>query len=150
MKLWEKVNPVGRPRRFKTPKLLWEACCRYFEDVEKNPLHETKAFCYQGEVTKTTIPKMRAMTLKAMRLHVGISEKGWANYRERDEFVGVVLAVEEIIYTQKFEGASADLLNPNLIIRDLGLADKQDLQSTDGSMSPPKKIELVAKGLNDE
>jgi hypothetical protein len=38
--------------------------------------------------------------------------------------------VEEIIRTQKFEGASADLLNPNIIARDLGLADKQDNTTT--------------------
>lgn len=34
--------------------------------------------------------------------------------------------MEEIIRTQKFEGASADLLNPNIIARDLGLAEKQE------------------------
>ena len=33
----------------------------------------------------------------------------------------------QIIYTQKFEGSAAGLLNPNIIARDLGLNDKQEL-----------------------
>jgi hypothetical protein len=41
-----------------------------------------------------------------------------------------------VIYEQKFTGAAADLLNPNIIARDLGLADKQDHQSSDGTMTP--------------
>lgn len=35
--------------------------------------------------------------------------------------------VEQIIRQQKFEGAAAELLNPNIIARDLGLADKKVL-----------------------
>ena len=37
---------------------------------------------------------------------------------------------EEIIYNQKFTGAAADLLNPNIIARELGLADKQQNEHT--------------------
>ncbi len=40
--------------------------------------------------------------------------------------------VDEIIRTQKFQGASADLLNANIIARDLGLADKTELTGKDG------------------
>lgn len=39
---------------------------------------------------------------------------------------------EEIIRRQKFEGAAADLFNPNIIARDLGLADKSELTGKDG------------------
>jgi len=47
-----------------------------------------------------------------------------------------------VIYRQKFEGASADMLNPNIIARDLGLADKKDLSSTDKSMSPKPALDV--------
>jgi hypothetical protein len=47
-----------------------------------------------------------------------------------------MVRVEDAIFRQKFEGASADLLNANIIARDLGLADKKDLSSTDGTMTP--------------
>jgi hypothetical protein len=39
---------------------------------------------------------------------------------------------ESVIYTQKFTGAAANLLNANLVARELGLADKTELQGKDG------------------
>ncbi len=43
--------------------------------------------------------------------------------------MAVITRIKETIFTQKFEGASADLLNANIIARDLGLADKKDITS---------------------
>ena len=50
------------------------------------------------------------------------------------DFSQVVNTIKEIIETQKFEGASAGLLNPNIIARDLGLTDKKELS---GSVENP-------------
>ena len=52
----------------------------------------------------------------------------------------VTKKVEQIIYNQKFAGATAGLMNPNIIARDLGLSDKTDHTSSDGSMSPKKNF----------
>lgn len=41
--------------------------------------------------------------------------------------LAVITQAEAVIYEQKFTGAAADLLNPNIIARDLGLADKKEL-----------------------
>lgn len=38
-----------------------------------------------------------------------------------EDFLGVISQVEAIIYQQKFTGAAADLLNTNIISRDLGI-----------------------------
>ena len=52
--------------------------------------------------------------------------------------------MDEIIRTQKFEGASADLLNPNIIARDLGLADKSELTGAGGgAIETVTRIERV-------
>lgn len=56
-----------------------------------------------------------------------IGRMTWAEYTKREDFQYITSQVEEIIRTQKFEGASADLLNANLIARELGLADKPEL-----------------------
>ena len=53
--------------------------------------------------------------------------------QDRD-FSQVISTIKEIIETQKFEGASAGLLNPNIIASDLGLADKKELS---GSVENP-------------
>lgn len=73
---------------------------------------------------------MRAMTITGMCLYLDISEDTWANYRKKEDFVGVTKRAERIIYTQKFSGAAADLLNPNIIARDLGLVEKKESKNT--------------------
>lgn len=148
--LWRKV---GRPATFENPDSLWKSCCGYFAWVDENPLYEEKAFAYQGLVTTASLRKMRAMTIEAMCLFIGISYQTWRNYCHRDEFLEVTSRVEAVIRSQKFEGAAAELLNPNIIARDLGLADKSQLdhRSSDGSMTPkPTVIELVAPVLGND
>ena len=52
---------------------------------------------------------------------------------------------EQIIRNQKFTGAAAFQLQPNLIARDLGLADKQEVSSPDGSLG--NKVAVVLPGV---
>lgn len=130
---WKQVvAPTGRPRKYE-PDTLWAKAVEYFEWVEKNPLYEMKAFAYQGDVTTHEMPKMRAMTEKAFCLFAGITEETFRNYKSNEDeykdFFGVAKTIEQVIYTQKFEGAAAELLSSNIIARDLGLADKQDLSA---------------------
>lgn len=138
---WKARTTHGRAKLFESPDVLWSACVEYFEWVEENPLWEHKVFSFQGGITETSVPKMRAMTRNGLCLFLGIDEKTWNNYG-RDEnysdFFPVVQHVEKTIYEQKFTGAAADMLNPNIIARDLGLSDKQELAHTspDGSMTP--------------
>jgi len=122
----------GREKKYETPDDLWKACCRYFLYVEKNPIREQKVFCSNGVVKKTTVTKMRAMTLAGLRLRLGLSESGYKEYRKRDDFLWVTGAVDDILYSQKFEGAAAGILNANIIARDLGLTDKSELTGKDG------------------
>lgn len=116
-----------KPRRdpiFETPDEMWERCCLYFEYVKQNPLFEEKVFQFQGEPVHASVTKPRAMTIKALCVHLGCTKETWANYRKREGFDEVCELVDSIIYTQKFELAAADLLNAGLIGRDLGLSDK--------------------------
>lgn len=123
-RFWEARSKSGRSKIFETPEELKSACCEYFEWVEENPLWEAKAFAFQGIVTVETLPKMRAMTKSGLCLFLDIAETTWDVYKTRKDFLEVVTWAEKVIYTQKFSGAAADLLNPNIIARDLGLSDK--------------------------
>ena len=129
-KFWLARSSHGRNPIFSNPEQLRNACYEYFEWVENNPLYEEKIFHSQGMITKDTITKMRAMTIGGLRIFLGICEQTWVNYKNNPDFLGVVKEVEEIIYNQKFTGAAADLLNPNIIARELGLADKQQNEHT--------------------
>lgn len=129
---WKARSSHGRTPIFATPDDLWNACTEYFEWVEQNPLWESKPFAFQGVVTVEAMPKMRAMTISGLCIFLDIGRRTWDEYREREDYSPVTTRVEEIIRTQKFEGASADLLNPNIIARDLGLADKKEVSGEDG------------------
>ena len=128
---WKLRNKHGRDKLFATPALLWEAACEYFEWCEQNPLFESKAFAYQGEITTATLPKMRAMTLSGLCFYLGCNEQYFKTFKAQlpegeKDFNTVVAEIETVIYNQKFQGAAADLLNANIIARDLGLADKTE------------------------
>src|SRR5699024_4951501 len=95
------------------------------------------------------VPKMRAMTISGLCLFLDIDRSTWYDWASRDDYSNIVKRVEEVIYSQKFAGAAADLLNANIIARDLGLADKNqvDHQSSDGSMSPKDSSAAVLEAL---
>lgn len=126
--LWKFREKHGRSKAYETHEDLQKGCIAYFKWVEDNPLMAAETVKFQGSGDIMMVPKMRAMTQAGLCLHLGISQQTWANYRDAgDDFLEVVTWAETIIFEQKFSGAAADLLNPNIIARDLGLADKQDV-----------------------
>lgn len=129
---WKQRSTHGRAPIFDNPDDLLDACEQYFQWVEDNPLYEAKAFAYQGDVKQEPIPKMRAMTVGGLCIFLGINQETWTNYRNNEDFLGVTSQVDEIIRTQKFSGAAADLLNANIIARDLGLKDSKEISGPNG------------------
>jgi len=151
-RFWEVRSSHGRSPIFESPDALWNACCEYFAWVEENPLQEEKIFQYQGMIVRDTAAKMRAMTIGGLCIFLDISKKTWDNYSDRQDFFAVTTQVEEIIRNQKFSGAAADLLNANIIARDLGLADKSELTGKAGgpiihaSLPPDEAYKLMLNG----
>ena len=153
--IWELRSKHGRDKLFATPQLMWEAACEYFKWCEDNPLKEEKGFAFQGIVTKETFSKMRAMTLSQLCFYLHCSESYFRNWKrvidekgkeatETDkDFITVIARIEQVIYNQKFQGASADLLNANIISRELGLADKSELSGPGGKDLIPKTIDSI-------
>jgi len=91
-------------------------------------LQETKGFAFQGVVTKEKFPKMRAMTIGGLCLFLDVTRSTWDEWRgSRPDLSDILTRAEAVIFKQKFEGASADLLNGSIIARELGLADKQEV-----------------------
>ncbi len=122
----------GRAPQFKSPDDLWAAACEYFEWAEENPLWEDKIVSYQGVTTHEPVAKMRAMTVAGLCLFIDISQQAWGEYRQREGFGEVTSRIDDVIRSQKFAGAAADLLNANIIARDLGLSDKNEVEHSGG------------------
>jgi len=153
-KFWEARTKHGRNKLFESPEALWEACIEYFEWVEENPLIEAKVFHAQGKITTAELPKMRAMTIDGLCLFLDIDDCTWQRWRGEDDFKGVVAKADKVIRSQKFAGAAADLLNSNIIARDLGLAEKHSvggasdlppIQTQNSTLSKDEALALLAK-----
>lgn len=120
-RLWELADN-GRPKIFNNAEQLWAACVGYFEWCEQNPLI---AIEYHGkDATKCEVDKMRAMTIQGLCVYLGIDIQTFYNYEKQPDFLAIIIRIRNVIWTQKFEGASAGLLNANIIARELGLAEK--------------------------
>ncbi|MEX6691245.1 DNA-packaging protein [Danxiaibacter flavus] len=141
-KFWEQRSSHGRKRIFSSPKVLWEAACEYFEWCEENPLPSVE---FNGkDAIKCEVPKMRAFTLQGLCLFLDVNTKYFNEFEKELEgkedkmskgFSEIVTRIREIIFNQKYTGAAAGMLNPNIIARDLGLVDKKDM-TTDGQRLP--------------
>lgn len=142
---WKARSKSGRDKIFKEPCNLREAAEEYFEWVDSNPLMASEAVKFQGEATLTEVPKMRAMTITGLARFLHINVDTWYEYCKRDDFTEITREIEGIIHDQKFTGAAADMLNANIIARDLGLADKKEHSGVDG-----KPIEHINVDISDE
>ena len=132
---WKMRAKHGRDTLFATPEELWKAACEYFQWIEENPLKETKVFQHQGKVITQEVPIMRAMTMRGLCFYLNCNETYFRQFKKsltgkEDGFSSVISDIEDIVYRQKFEGAAGNLLNANIISRDLGLADKKEVNAS--------------------
>jgi|SRR5690606_2259639 len=123
---WELRSTHGRNLIFSSPEILWEAAKEYFEATSKRVWIKKDWVGKDAlEVERESTPPF---TLTGMFIFMDIGKTTWTQYRERKDFKEVVTRIEEIIYTQKFEGATIGAYNANIIARDLGLADKREVE----------------------
>lgn len=141
---WANKSSFGRKPKFETPEDLEAACIEYFESAQHTPLLEEQVA--GKDAIRVTVHKMHAMTLKELWLFLDISHQNWYEYAKRDGYKAVCEWAQNVIFVQKFTGAAAGLLNPAIISRELGLADKKELSGPDGTpirteeVSPRERI----------
>ncbi|MGH9930716.1 MAG: terminase small subunit [Pyrinomonadaceae bacterium] len=148
--LWKlRKTHTPRPRDFDTAEDLYKAAEAYFQWVEDYPLFEDRLASCKGEPVHETMVKPRAMSITAFQAHAGIGSSTWHRYKSVPELAEACEYITRIIYAQKFELAAAELLNPAFVSRDLGLAEKQEIdhRSSDGTMSPKKAHEFTDEEL---
>lgn len=136
---WKLRSKHGRDPLFAEPEMLWNACCEYFEWCDGNPLIEID---FRGkDAEEVRIPKMRAYTLQGLCAYLDCNTKYFNEFennlkekkdQKSKDFSNIVTRVRETIYNQKFTGAASGFFNANIIARDLGLADKKEI---DGKMN---------------
>jgi hypothetical protein len=145
---WRLRAKHGPNRKFENGEDLWNACCEYFQWVEDNPLIEEKVFASKGEILTYNACKMRAMTITGLSVFLGIDLSTWYEWKKRNDLSKVITRVEAIIWDQKFTGAAAELLNHNIIAREIGLMTTPP-KEVDDDQEKITKIEIVRREKKD-
>lgn len=136
---WKLAHNWKKPKRYKPDELLIKAN-EYAIWIEKNPLYELKVF---GTGVKIKVPKMRAMTIQGFTLFCNMSLQTWYEYEKQEAYLEIISRIKSLFFAQKFEGAAAEFLNPNIIARELGLSDKSELTGKDGKDLNPISLNVT-------
>lgn len=150
---WNMRSKHGRDKIFKSPEIMWEAACEYFQYIRDNPLYEAQKNAAGGF---TNVPKMRPFTLMGLCLYLDVNTAYFRVFKSQerkdgDAFNTVIAKIEETVHTQQFEGAASGFLHANIISRSLGLVDRNDVTSGDKPLPTPT-INIIQgpKFANDE
>ncbi len=132
---WKLRSKHGRDKLFETPESMWEAACEYFQWCDDNPFIKSEAkvisggYKEAGSVEIAELPYMRPFTIHGLCAYLDCNTKYFNDFKDakHDGFSDVLTRIQETIYNQKFSGAAAGFFNSNIIARDLGLADKKEV-----------------------
>ena len=131
---WKARSKHGRDAIFQDPKKLAESADQYFQWCVDNPIRITKMV---GEKAITEILP-RVFTKEGISLFCGLCE--WRLITDLknkgDDFSLVIKEIETTIYTQKITYACVKVFDSNIIARDLGLKDRQDMTTNDQDIKP--------------
>jgi hypothetical protein len=129
---WKLRTKHGRDLIIQDANKLWEDAQEYFTWCDNNPIMVTeKGFNSQFGVYSYEVP-MRRPYQKQM-LENSLDVAGWRTIEDlktrSNDFLQIITRIEDIIYSQKFEGAAVGQFNSNIIARDLKLSDQTDITS---------------------
>lgn len=135
-KFWQNRTRHGREKVFASAELMWAAAEEYFEWCDDNPWMKSEAIKSGDKAgTLMQIPTQRPYTLSGLCVYLGCNEAYFRTFKAQlpegeQDYNTVIGNIEQVIYTQKFEGAAVGAFNANIIARDLGLKEKQEIDHT--------------------
>ncbi|TFD94659.1 hypothetical protein E2605_14905 [Dysgonomonas capnocytophagoides] len=132
-KFYKKREKNGRELEYKTPEDFLREAYKYFDWCTKTPWIK-KDFIKSGDFAGqiVDIPTSRPYTIDGLCNYLGIDVKTFYNYEERKDFFQVITYVRGIIRQNQIEGACVGAYNSSIVARILGLANKQEIETTGG------------------
>lgn len=147
---WKMRSKHGRDKIFESPEIMLNACYEFFEYITtEERWNEQNWVGKEGmEVTKK---HPTPFTMQRLCMFLDVNTVYFAQFKSKldlnkeidKDFSKVITHVEEIIYSQKFEGAATGFFNANIIARDLGLKDQtiheiEDKRKSVDELFPPE------------
>ncbi|WP_285011270.1 terminase small subunit [Pedobacter faecalis] len=157
-----KKKPVGRPFKFSPTEfdLAWQ---QYFQYVDDNPWMKNEVM-KSGELAGQIIqvPTARPysevgfcafhnlgekyITELSHTLLKHVKDKESKLHDEATELSNILTQARARCRAQKFEGAAVGAFNANIIARDLGMADNQNVKHDGIPETPPAKQVMIFNG----
>lgn len=149
-KFWKLRSKHGADPKFSDPDKLRLACEDYFDWVIDNPLTEEKVGFYEGDPCRTDISIMRAMTIEALSVFIGIKPSTWFHWRKnREDLSDIIAWADSVMRSYNIEGASGNMLNHNIIARYHGLNDIRAHQQLDADGETTDPVSAVTVNMCD-
>lgn len=128
----QKISRVKKA--FSDPSELWNAACDYFNHTQSNPLVRpefVKTGPCAGQIIDVEIP--RPFSWSGLNTYLSIEGITTSLYRYKyndgnayDEFSDVIKLIDDVMFSQKFEGAAVGMYKENIISREIGLAERNN------------------------
>lgn len=127
---WKLRSKHGRDKIFSSPEILWEECCKYFEATDSRKW--TKKDWVGKDAFEVTRETETPYSKSGLCLFLDCDWRTIEALKDdsNKDFMHIITRIEQIIYTQKLEGASVGAFNPSIVARELGLTEKQDISNT--------------------
>jgi hypothetical protein len=122
---WILRSKHGRDKIFTDPETFREACYEYFETTSNRKWlkHDFVGKDAEEVFRESEVP----FTKSGLAVFLGVDWETIKNYKKEKDFFGVITHIEEIIYTQKIEGASVGAFNASIVARELQLKESTDV-----------------------
>lgn len=130
---WEFRDKHGANHAY-TPESLWEESVKYFEWMSKRTWIKKEAVRGPHGAEIVDLPTSTPFSLETFCLFADITPNTFRNYESNEgsykDFFSIATRIRCIIDSQMFEGATVGAFNASIIARKLGLADKQDVNTS--------------------
>ncbi len=143
----------GRPTAFDSPEDLLKSAECYFKWCNDNPWYKKEWKNGKRSEGIVSIPVGRPFTWSGLCSYIGVSSEYFDMFlrqvseTEHKIFINVIKMIEQVVRTQKFEGAAVGAFNASIIAYDLGY--KRDVAEASAS-SPTVVVNFSGGGANSE
>jgi hypothetical protein len=142
-KWWEHRSSHGRDVIFSSPDILWSAAKEYFESSLEDQITEKQLFAYQGACHTGTLKRHRPFSYERLCLFLHVNTAYFRQFKIRirknieegidvelnEGFSTVMKMIDDVIYSQQFDGASTGQFKESIISKYLGLKERTEVST---------------------
>ncbi len=106
---------------------LWEVACEYFEWCDRTPITEFR----HSRTDTHAVDLPRAYSIEGFLLYAGLSRRQWEKYCTEGALTAFCAGnIHHAIRCQKLEYAAVKVMDPTLVAKELGLANRSVTTTT--------------------